>query len=512
MNINQLSDESLFFIFDQYARDQIGKICQVSKRWNFLGKQIKDCQIQSVFKNSFSREDYPLEEEKEILLFHANMWVEVSPYLKKFLIHHFEYFNTLWKNDHNFSYQEHADQSINFDNLDLEDFREMVKVTYDGQVVNHETCSKLLELASRFKSPSLQKLCDSTQAEDISHYKCNEEGFIDLVDLLTEEVILGEKSQKAATHFLDEYLLTSFKKSKKQFLSRLVQLEHCYLHELDFHKAEKGNIDSKWKVILQDKHLEKLSRIAFLKNLNLDYCEQIGDTGLQFIGKLNSLTHLSLADLKITDMGIAPLSNLKSLSTLNLHACKQITGKGMGNFIALSSLDLEFCGNITDDGLSSFANLTSLARLNLGFCSKITDRGLESLRNFTALTSLNLEWCEQIGDRGLSLLPTSLCSLNLMKCEKVTDRGLEFIGQFHSLTSLCLSLCKEVTDRGLSQLLNLPSLSFLRLGGCNFTEAGLLSLANIKSLTYLDFRGPTMNRIKEKTYELLMERRIKIPK
>lgn len=491
--INQLSDEFLSSCFDQWS--QIGKICQVSKRWNVLGRQIKSYQLLSLFKNSFSIEDYPPEDGKEILLFKASMWVEVSPYLKNFLTHHFDYFNHLWKKERNFSFQEHVDQRITLDDIDLDDFQEMVKVTYEGKDVNHTNFSNLLELASRFQSQRLLELSDVFQAKDISQlandisqlardtsqqakdFSQYEFSFHHLVSLMTEETVVGEKSQAAITNFLDVYLSKRAKVSDWTVASDLKKLEHCYLNKLDLRT---------W-VDIEDKHLENVAKISTLKNLKINYIEQsyITDQGLQFIGKLYSLTSLSLGEIEITDKGLSTLSGLKSLTSLELEKCKKITGGGMGNLTPLSSLKLEICDNVTDDGLTSLNSLSSLSSLSLMRCERITDKGLLPLINLRSLSHLNLGLCGEITDRGLSYLPESITSLDLFSCKKISDRGVQLFSRLRSLNYLDISNCK-ITDLGVS---NLPeSITSLDIERCKkIIDRGLLSISRYHSLTFLHF-------------------------
>ena len=163
--INQLPNECLLPIF---ALSGIGTICQVSKRWNSLGEHIKKhCGSEPPFETRFDKESSHLQ-NKEIIWFNGNVGIEVSPFLKGFLIHHFKYFESLWGKARNFSYQEHTRQSVNLDDIDLRDFEQMVKITYETKGVNEENLWHLVELASRFDSPRLQSMCDSILAK-ISH-------------------------------------------------------------------------------------------------------------------------------------------------------------------------------------------------------------------------------------------------------------------------------------------------------------------------------------------------------
>ena len=69
--------------------------------------------------------------------------------------------------------------------------------------------------------------------------------------------------------------------------------------------------------------------------------------------------------------------------------------------------------NITDAGLASLSPVTELMTLNLSFC-RIMDAGLASLAALTGLTTLDVSCCYIITDAGLaSLSPlTGLATLN----------------------------------------------------------------------------------------------------
>jgi len=109
-----------------------------------------------------------------------------------------------------------------------------------------------------------------------------------------------------------------------------------------------------------------------LKSFNARNCTAVSDAGL---------AHLC-PDLQ-PGAGLAHLSRLNSLTTLNLTCCEAITDAGLAHLSRLNSLttlNLGGCTAITDAGLAHLSRLNSLTTLNLWNCTAITDAGLAHLR------------------------------------------------------------------------------------------------------------------------------------
>ena len=73
------------------------------------------------------------------------------------------------------------------------------------------------------------------------------------------------------------------------------------------------------------------------------YCYKITDVGLAHISTLLQLTSLNLSDcVKITDTGLVHISKLLQLTSLNLSDCKSLTSLpgGMGQLTSLKELNL----------------------------------------------------------------------------------------------------------------------------------------------------------------------------
>eukprot|EP01111_Echinosteliopsis_oligospora_P013337 TRINITY_DN4766_c0_g1_i2.p1 TRINITY_DN4766_c0_g1~~TRINITY_DN4766_c0_g1_i2.p1 ORF type:complete len:300 (-),score=34.98 TRINITY_DN4766_c0_g1_i2:39-938(-) len=150
--------------------------------------------------------------------------------------------------------------------------------------------------------------------------------------------------------------------------------------------------------------------------------------------------------LKVTQKGLAHLSSLSRLKSLNFISCE-----------------------LTRDTLCILAKkLEKVETMNLTWC-EITDQCMESVPLFTRLKHLSLQ-DSPISDNGLVWLEGMhlLSSLNFSFCASITDKGVShLIRSVKSLKSLNLSGCLEVTDVTLRQIGdNLIKLKVLHLTGC----------------------------------------------
>jgi Leucine-rich repeat (LRR) protein len=97
----------------------------------------------------------------------------------------------------------------------------------------------------------------------------------------------------------------------------------------------------------------------------------------------------------MTDTGVASLSSLTALQSLDMSGCRAVTDTGvasLSSLTALQSLDMSGCRAVTDTGVASLSSLTALQSLNLRNCSAVTDTGVASLSSLTALQSLHLRF------------------------------------------------------------------------------------------------------------------------
>jgi internalin A len=128
------------------------------------------------------------------------------------------------------------------------------------------------------------------------------------------------------------------------------------------------------------------------------------------------ITPLDLSGLYSLYQLFLELNRLKSLQTLNLSECRQLSGdlSPLAGLKSLQTLNLTGCEQLSSD-LSPLAGLESLQTLNLDRCEQLSD--LSPLAWLESLQTLNLVGC--LGIRRFaqleSLLPT-LWELHLFGC------------------------------------------------------------------------------------------------
>src|SRR5262245_10995466 len=115
-------------------------------------------------------------------------------------------------------------------------------------------------------------------------------------------------------------------------------------------------------VIADDATLEVFAELPALRRLELT-SPTITNKGISSICKCESLRTLALWDTQIDDDGVALLTGLAELRTLDLHANDKITDSAIESILmlrGLEELDLDVCPRLTDRG---FRRLTELPNL-----------------------------------------------------------------------------------------------------------------------------------------------------
>jgi hypothetical protein len=248
---------------------------------------------------------------------------------------------------------------------------------------------------------------------------------------------------------------------------------------------------------ITDVGLRALSQVRSLTYLDLTYQALITDAGLQALSGLTSLTHLNLSNCyRITGAGLEALSRIPSLTYLNLNGCWRVGDVGIravSRIRSLTDLNLRCLDEITTAGIQELSRLTSLTHLDLYRCRGLTNAGLQAFTALCSLTHLNLMHCVQLQDNSLQALSglAFLKQLDLSYCKHITDAGLQFLSGWPRLTHLRLRNCVRVTDAGIKALCDgLPLLTHLNLDGCNqVTDVGVHALSTRPSLTHLTLAG-----------------------
>lgn len=207
------------------------------------------------------------------------------------------------------------------------------------------------------------------------------------------------KNTTSVTLCLVWLLLTGCQQSNDQiFLSRVDEVRDDLSASVDIRETP-----------LSDESLvAQLNGLAGLKKLNLDR-SPITDAGLQAIGPLPQLGHLSLSRTQITNDGVKTLvEHYPSLVFLRLDETV-----------------------VTDEGVEALADLPRLKELSL-YRLRTTDRGCKSLAKMSSLQRLSLDG-SMISDAGLKALGEmpALEHLSIWQCRGVSDGAIEKFEQDH---------------------------------------------------------------------------------
>ena len=142
-------------------------------------------------------------------------------------------------------------------------------------------------------------------------------------------------------------------------------------------------------------HLRKLEHLS---SLCLTHDDWVADPTLVHVGQIEHLTTLRIQLGQIADDGVAHLTNLQQLTTLDLSNCGEITDESVAHLAKihrLQEVSLECCRKVTDAGVAHLRKLLHLAKLCLRRCTLVTSQGLAPLSKLRHLAELDLSSCRR---------------------------------------------------------------------------------------------------------------------
>ncbi|MBS0208202.1 MAG: protein kinase [Planctomycetes bacterium] len=189
----------------------------------------------------------------------------------------------------------------------------------------------------------------------------------------------------------------------------------------------------------------------------LSHNEKVTDADLDDRFVFSNMRSLNLNFTRISDAGVAHLTNMSSLGSLSLDGTR-----------------------VTDAGLQAIATDVSLHHLTLGW-TPISDEGLGSLKSLKHLSTLALNH-SPISGQGLAKLG-EMPELTMLYLSgiNIRDDELAVLKQFPNLQSLHLDQT-DISDAGVTWLITYPKLHTLAVRGTRITDAGLEQL---QALPYL---------------------------
>ncbi|TMW60900.1 hypothetical protein Poli38472_000942 [Pythium oligandrum] len=278
-----------------------------------------------------------------------------------------------------------------------------------------------------------------------------------------------------------------------------------------------------------------------LTSLDLSGCRNIDDRSLIALRRLFRLKELSLAGcIQITDEGLKCLTGLCKLEKLVLSRCPKLSDDAFDcvevAFPHLKQLDIAYC-RVTDVAIAHIAHLTSLTRLVVRGCRQVTDIGLERLSSLTKLTYFDARHCDEVhsiraewtkmeillltrtafaeADAAVLKHMEHMIELDVRSC-RVLKRGFEFVSLLSKLKRLSmaetalgdaglLKICKsvrglvvldishtEITDSGTEGLCFLEDLEVLHMDTNGITNRAIANVSTLKKLRRLDLFGASI--------------------
>ena len=219
-------------------------------------------------------------------------------------------------------------------------------------------------------------------------------------------------------------------------------------------------------------------------------CEgsRFGDAELNLLDQLKDIEWLSLAKSRITDGGLARLSHVKKLRSLDL------SGTGVSDLIALAGMTnlnkLSLRGTkIDDNDLRILDKLPGLASLDLAGTA-IADAGLLYVKLIEHHSVVNLRGTKVTRKGVYDLVRRTGARAvvdwdpNSYVAKDCDDTALADLQWMPDLWELTLDSPK-ITDVGLRYLKHLPRLHKLKLMRCAITNDGLVSVGQCRGLTQL---------------------------
>jgi len=206
-----------------------------------------------------------------------------------------------------------------------------------------------------------------------------------------------------------------------------------------------------------------LESLKKLKRLNLVY--HVTDNTLDVIGSNNrALEHLNLSYChEISEFGLQKLTKaIPGLKTLRLAFCTKISNDGITNVVKilndLKVLSLDSCRQVEDQLLFQITkSCKNLIELNLNWCNLITNHGIiEIAKHLHSLRIIRLRGCKNIGDSSLFAFgshQTKIEKIDINYCENVSNDGLKALLQGCSKLK-AVNCCDSKITKAFTETLN----------------------------------------------------------
>jgi hypothetical protein len=225
---------------------------------------------------------------------------------------------------------------------------------------------------------------------------------------------------------------------------------------------------------LSDADFDQIGRLSHLKTLDLNQC--LTDDRLAKLIGLGELEYLQTNVAQVTDAGLKPLAQLKSLRNVKFfHPGPAFSGAGLAHLADLPHLQsVTVAGSLAfnDEGMAAVATLTRLQEFRTWHAGQ-THEGVKKLKALKNLKSLNL------GQRLTYKPPAS-----------PSDETIAVLVDMKSLEVLQLSEAR-LTLASLQQLKQLPALKKLTLEGVDVPKADVEKLQKELPKVKIEWTAPS---------------------
>lgn len=162
------------------------------------------------------------------------------------------------------------------------------------------------------------------------------------------------------------------------------------LKTLEFHGIQRRNAGYCWAPVVTDLELDTISLLTQLEELNLSWGVGLGTPRPEGAGPAGAESECRIVGgIRITDVGLAKLAELKQLRSLDLSG-SLITAAGLAHLKQMPQIERLSLWNVSrlgDDAAAQLTALTSLVSLDLSDTA-ITDDGLKQLARLSSLKRL----------------------------------------------------------------------------------------------------------------------------
>ncbi|KAG8577140.1 hypothetical protein GDO81_010077 [Engystomops pustulosus] len=171
-----------------------------------------------------------------------------------------------------------------------------------------------------------------------------------------------------------------------------------------------------------------------LNFLNLSFCENVSDSGIELLGNMASLISVDISGTSITDQGLTALGSQSKIKELSISECLGITDIGIQRFCHqsrdLEVLDISHCLQVTNNTLKTIAFCCKmLTSISIAGCFKITDISIQYLSGGCRyLHIIDISGCIHLSDKALKYFQKGcrqLRTLRMHYCRSITKATVQ---------------------------------------------------------------------------------------